>query len=248
MATFHFACPHCSQRLEAPVEAAGSNLSCPACGKVFQLPVPVAAETPPSLPPSPAPSAGAAPSGPICNICLSPMGDADARTVCSECRTEYHSDCWQENGGCAVYGCSQVPAVELRSSIEIPMSYWGQEHKQCPSCGFQILAAAVRCRNCGATFASARPQDADEFRQRNELTQRLPAARRTIVIIFIFSILSCLAPIGAVWGLIWYPTHREEVRALPSLYGALCKIGLLVAIGQTVAIVLLTVLFLLTQR
>jgi len=66
--------------------------------------------------------------------------------------------------------------------------------------------------------------------------------------LFICSILTCLAPIGAVCGLIWYTTHREEVRALPALYGAVCKIGLFVAIGQTVALVLLTLLFALVRH
>jgi len=123
------------------------------------------------------------------------------------------------------------------------MSYWGQENKNCPKCGQQILAAAVRCRHCGATFESARPQDSQEFQQRTDLTRRLPTAKRTIVILFIFSIVPCLAPIGAVWGFIWLATHRDEIRAVPSLYSALCKIGLGVAISQTVIMVFMTLLY-----
>jgi hypothetical protein len=161
---------------------------------------------------------------------------------------EYHVECWQENGGCAIYGCSQVPTIEKRQALEIPVSYWGQENKQCPNCKREILAAAVRCRHCGAMFDSARPQDAAEFQQRTELTQRLPALRRTVVCLFVVSVLPCLAPIGAVWGAIWYPAHREDVQALPTLYGALCKIGLGVAIGQTVAMVLVTLLFSLVRH
>lgn len=60
---------------------------------------------------------------------------------------------------------------------------------------------------------------------------------------FIVSMIPCVAPIGAVWGLIWIPTHKEEVRALPTLYNALCKIGLVVAIGLTVIMVLMTLLY-----
>jgi predicted RNA-binding Zn-ribbon protein involved in translation (DUF1610 family) len=157
-------------------------------------------------------------------------------------------ECWTENGGCAAYGCSQAPAVESRRSIEIPVSYWGQENKNCPKCGRQILAAAVRCRHCGTTFESARPQEAEEFHQRTALSERLPAAKRMIVWIFVFSILPCLAPVGAIWGFIWYSTHREEVRALPTIYGALCKIGLVVATGQTITMVLMTVVFSLVRH
>jgi hypothetical protein len=37
--------------------------------------------------------------------------------------------------------------------------------------------------------------------------------------------------------------HRQEVNALPSLYPALCKIGLGVAIAQAVALVVLGLLY-----
>ena len=178
-----------------------------------------------------------------CAICLSPIEPGSEQAVCPACQAVYHADCWNENGGCAVYGCSQVPAVEKRQALEIPVSYWGQENKQCPGCGKEILAAAVRCRHCGAVFESARPQAAEEFQQRTALTQRLPAVRRTVVWLFVCSVLTCLAPIGAVWGIIWYPTHREEIRALPAIYGAICKIGLVVAIGQTVALAVVTLLY-----
>lgn len=231
-----FACPHCSQSLEAPEEASGSAFACPSCHQQIEVPVPAAAQVQ-SAPAQPVPA------GQVCAICLSPITGTDEKTSCPACDAAYHAECWTENGGCAVYGCSQAPVVESRRAIEIPMSYWGQEHKNCPKCGKQILAAAVRCRHCGTTFASARPQEAEEFRQRADLAQRLPAARRTIVILFILSVLPCLAPIGAVWGFIWHFTHRDELRALPTIYSALCKIGLGVAIGQTVIMVLMTVLY-----
>ncbi len=186
--------------------------------------------------------------GPVCAICLSAIGTEDAKTICPACDAQYHAGCWEENGGCAVYGCSQVPAIEQRRAIEIPVSYWGQENKKCPKCGREILAAAVRCRHCGATFASARPQAAEEFQRGTELSERLPAVRRAIIWLFVFSVLTCLAPIGAVWGIVWYPAHREEIRSLPALYGALCKIGLTVAIGQTVALVALTLLYALVRH
>lgn len=231
MGLVKFHCPHCSQHLEAPEEAAGTGFACPSCGQQIEVPMPAAAE------------ARSTSSEPICAICLSPIADGDAKTACPACNAGYHTDCWQENGGCAVYGCSQAPAVESRRAIEIPLSYWGQENKNCPNCGREILAAAVRCRHCGTTFESARPQEAEEFRQRTELAERLPAAKRTIVWLFVFSLLPCLAPIGAVWGFLWYSTHRDEVRALPTLYSALCKIGLVVASGQIVIMALMTLIF-----
>lgn len=185
---------------------------------------------------------------PTCAICLSPVGPVDEQAVCPACNTVYHGECWKENGGCAVYGCPQVPAIEKRQAIEIPVSYWGQENKKCPSCGKEILAAAVRCRHCGTVFESARPQETTEFQQRTALSQRLPAVRRTIIWLFVFSVVPFLAPIGAVWGLFWYPANRDEVRMLPAIFGAVGKISLAVAIGQTVALVALTLLFTLTHH
>jgi predicted RNA-binding Zn-ribbon protein involved in translation (DUF1610 family) len=235
MGSIKFDCPHCATHLDIPEDAAGSSMRCPNCGVEIQVPAVPAA-------------AGSAATETKCGICLSPILSTEARQVCPACGAEYHSDCWQENGGCAVYGCSQVPTIEKRQAIDIPMSYWGQEKKQCPNCKGEIQAAAVRCRHCGATFESARPQATDEFQQRGELKMRQPALRRSVIWLFAFSVVPCCAPIGAIWGLMWYPAHKEEVRALPSLYGALCKIGLVVAIGQTVLVVLLSVLFALIRN
>src|SRR5437762_1315151 len=129
MAVLKFNCPHCSQHIEAPEEAAGNRFACPSCAQQIEVPVPAMAE------------ARSTSAGPVCAICLSAIMESDAKTACPACNAGYHAECWNENGGCAVYGCSQAPAVELRRAIEIPMSYWGQENKNCPKCGREILAA-----------------------------------------------------------------------------------------------------------
>jgi hypothetical protein len=183
----------------------------------------------------------------VCAICQCPLGAEEVRTTCPDCSAEYHQACWQENGGCAVYGCASVPQVEQRRSIEIPVSYWGRESKPCPGCGKEILAAAVRCRHCGATFSSAQPEEADAFKMRSALEARLPGVRQSVVWLFVCSVLPCLAPIAGITGLIWYSTHRAEVEALPSLYTALCKIGIAVGLGQTVLLVLMALLYTVTH-
>jgi Prokaryotic RING finger family 1 len=183
----------------------------------------------------------------LCAICQTPILPEEARVACPSCNAEYHAECWNENGGCAIYGCSQVPEVEHRRSIEIPVSYWGQENKPCPSCGREILAAAVRCRHCGATFASAQPQDADQFQARTALEAELPKMKKTVVWLFVFSVLPCTAPIGGIAALIWYSSRRNEVAALPALYPALSKIGIGVGLGQTVLLVLMAILYSVTR-
>lgn len=178
-----------------------------------------------------------------CPYCLAGFQPGDEIGSCPKCQATYHLECWKENGGCAVYGCSQVPAIEGRAAIEIPFSYWGQENKPCPVCNQQILAAAKRCRHCGTTFASARPQGAAEFQSRAALEERLPAARHRVVTIFIFSVVPFLAPAGVVWGPLWSRGHREELAALPSLYPALVKVGFVAALVQTLAFAVLTVVY-----
>lgn len=208
----------------------GSRMTCPACQS--QSAAGAVATT----------EGGAARIG-VCAFCLSTIGSGDAVTACPACRALYHEDCWRENGGCAVYGCSQVPAVEPRKAIEIPVSYWGQENKPCPACGKEILAAAVRCRFCGATFSSAQPEDAAAFSQRSAQEKRLPQVRQRVVLIFVLSLIPCLAPVGGLWGLVWYPTHKSDVQALPSLYAALCKMGIAVGLGQTVLMALVAAMY-----
>ena len=178
-----------------------------------------------------------------CAICQTPIAAGESKTSCPGCQAEYHAECWNENGGCAVYGCDRVPPTEGRAAIEIPVAYWGQENKPCPVCGAQILAAAVRCRHCGAVFQSARPLDSAEFSRAASDEARAPRLRRQIVWLFVLCLIPFSAPIAAVVGLVWLQSRQDQIQKLPSLYGALAKIGVGVGFFQTAAIVLLALLF-----
>ena len=178
-----------------------------------------------------------------CAICQSALETHEPSASCPDCHTRYHAECWQENGGCAIYGCPGVPPTENRGTLEIPSSHWGQVNRPCPACGREILAAAVRCRHCGATFSSGRTEERSEFQKRAELNERLPAARRNIVILFVLSVIPCVAPLAALFGAIWYRSNRETIKALPALYGGLCKIALGIGAGQTILIVVMLMLF-----
>lgn len=180
---------------------------------------------------------------PLCPICQTALGPDEAATACPECGTAYHAECWEENGGCAVYGCSQVPPTDARKELEVPPSYWGQERKACPVCLREIMAAAVRCRHCGATFSSARPETTEQFAQRRATAGKLPETARDVVIVFILCLLSCTAPLGAAVGLLCRHRRRTELKTLPAVYTALLKIGIGVGLAQSVLLVVVTVLF-----
>jgi RING finger family protein len=179
----------------------------------------------------------------VCAICQAPISPGEPVTPCPGCKAEYHAECWTENKGCAIYGCSEVPATEGRAAVETPVAYWGQEYKPCPVCNAQILAAAVRCRQCGSVFQTARPLGSAEFSIAASQEAQAPRLRRTIIWLFILCVVPFTAPVAAVIGLIWRHSHQEEIRKLPSLYSALAHIGVGVGIFQTVAIVIVTVLF-----
>jgi predicted RNA-binding Zn-ribbon protein involved in translation (DUF1610 family) len=181
---------------------------------------------------------------PLCPYCQSTLAEGDARTPCPECGAHYHPECWEENGGCSVYGCKQTPPTEGRTEMEVPVSWWGQEQKPCPSCGKEILAAALRCRHCGATFASARPEDRAEFQERTQIAGRHPELRTRALWMFVLSVIPLCAPVGAIMGLAWYLPNRRKVDTLSGVYPALARLGLVVASVQTLAYVALFIIYL----
>jgi len=236
---FSFQCPNCQKELVAPLELVGVAAECPGCKQQVRVPapapvpaaVPVAAVG--SLPGETITAANAS----LCAICQSPLSESEAKSACPDCAAVYHAECWQENSGCAVYGCPQVPATEKHHTLEIPMAYWGQEHKNCPVCGTQMLAAATRCRSCGMTFQTAAPTDRDQFAQHLWQQSRSPALRKQVVWVFVFSVLPCTAPIGLIVLILLYSAKREDIRTLPAIYDALSKIGMAVGIIETLLIV-----------
>ena len=169
-----------------------------------------------------------------CPYCQSPIEPETEPRKCPGCSGEYHPECWDENGGCGVYGCSEAPTVEPRKPVEIPVSFWGQERKPCPSCGRNIQAAALRCRHCGALFASTQPEDSERFRRRAVLEHGAMSLQRWVVGLFILCLVPITSPLGGVFGAIHYVSRRGEIRAMPPVYGVLARIGLGVAVLQTV--------------
>lgn len=235
-------CPHCHKRMRAPAAALHKQVRCPACSQPFIV---TPGEKVHQVAAAPTVAAGGAENrgGLSCAICQSALEPGQPTIACPDCHTPFHQECWQYNEGCAVYGCPQVPRTEGLSSLEIPASYWGKEEKACPKCGQMILAAAVRCRHCGAMFSSATPQGEHAYRSEQQIKARLPAVRTAGIWLLVFSVLTCTAPLAALIGTVWYCRNRREIRAMPAVNVAMCKIAVGVAWAQTAMVVIFTMLY-----
>jgi TM2 domain-containing membrane protein YozV len=53
---------------------------------------------------------------PYCNSRVDPSGETIE--ICPACDAQHHVECWQENGGCTVYGCTAAPPDEPKLILQ----------------------------------------------------------------------------------------------------------------------------------
>jgi hypothetical protein len=160
--------------------------------------------------------------GHACAICQTAIGAGEWVGRCPSCDAPYHGECWEENGGCASYGCPHVPSAPKGDGPAEGSSWWGQEDKLCPRCGRHIRLAALRCRHCGCTFESRAPVPS--------LTR--PAAKPTGaagVLLFIAGLIPFTAPLVLVIGgpALWL--GRRAIRRWPPTRRAMAIVGVVAA-------------------
>lgn len=57
----------------------------------------------------------------VCPYCRAPIDtQAEESLTCEACDTPHHRDCFEENGGCTVFGCKSAPADEPKLRIGTP--------------------------------------------------------------------------------------------------------------------------------
>lgn len=56
----------------------------------------------------------------VCPYCRAKITDDEPVLSCEGCGTAHHADCYAENGGCTIFGCSKAPADEPKLSVSTP--------------------------------------------------------------------------------------------------------------------------------
>jgi TM2 domain-containing membrane protein YozV len=55
---------------------------------------------------------------PVCPYCRMPFDEASPPKIfCTACGMPHHEDCYQENGGCTVFGCKRAPADDPKLQV-----------------------------------------------------------------------------------------------------------------------------------
>ena len=178
----------------------------------------------------------------FCAICMTAVTADEAAHACPACGARYHAECWEDNGGCAVYGCSQVPKTEGLTALEVPPAFWGREDKSCPQCGQTILAMAVRCRHCGAALGDE-PEAKGAYMRRLGRQKRAPMLRRVAVLNMVAALLPGLAIVAVIAGGLFYNRHQKDIKRLPGTYESLYRISIAVGLAQSVILAIAVTAF-----
>jgi hypothetical protein len=176
--------------------------------------------------------------GRLCSVCQTSIAALERVGSCPACSSVHHDECWRENGGCAVYGCSLMP--QTVKEVEAPTSgaWWGQDHKDCAQCGRSIRAAARRCKHCGAVFASPDPSAS----RISDPNPALRSASSTSLVVLLTGMIPFTAPFCLAFGGAWAWRNQDTIRKLPSTARVQAAVGLIAATASTALLFLVAML------
>jgi len=172
--------------------------------------------------------------GKLCSICGTGILQSDTIVACPVCSQPYHHDCWKEIGGCGTYGCTAAPAVTIKETVQedIFTPGWTAE-KTCPECASKIIANALVCKVCRASFPTERPMTKTEWKDREYDGKDLNRMKIIVVAQFVLSALGCIFVIMLPLNLValftdsWFFRVKRLPPVLKALFYAALSISIL---------------------
>lgn len=134
----HWTCPKCSFSLE--IDESQEVCFCPNCGTKATIELRSTDETAEASDPN-----IEVPSNTTCPICCCEITQGDEHVICPDCGTIYHKDCWDDNKGCATYGCKSAQCLD----VHLNQDAVGQDFVPCPWCHTLLSPKTVICSACG---------------------------------------------------------------------------------------------------
>ena len=95
-----------------------------------------------------------------CPICYTTINENEQQYLCPHCQMAYHLECWQENKGCATYGC-QANGCLKTSEDKVVISFNDDDKSSikgsilCPHCKNKISKDDLFCWSCGQQILSS---------------------------------------------------------------------------------------------
>ena len=133
----------------------------------------------------------------MCSICGTEVEPTDERHVCPDCGLVYHEDCWQENQGCATYGCASSSGIDVHAAegegngdAPTPENLSQDGVGVCPHCGVSVNAHSTFCWSCGKEYGTPLPQADGDCQNRQGTSAS--TARRAFARLIDWSLLAVL--------------------------------------------------------
>ena len=83
---------------------------------------------------------------PTCPVCCCEILPEEDRISCPDCGMLYHKDCWEDNKGCAIFGCKSAQCLDVHLNQKTASA---EDAVSCPWCHSSLSPKIVKCPFCG---------------------------------------------------------------------------------------------------